>query len=304
MRKLDFYEAVLGESVAYAEVDVESGHPKTVGGLWERYGEECRQKQKSFTQVILSHMPEVIPEEEWESYSRYMDLEFMKNMYGNGESTCKHCFRRIVDGEMYWMELVVHVFQERYFGNMYALLYLKNIDAEKKKALEQEAAANRDPLTNVYNRRTFEQEVASFMMDSRETTGGSLIILDLDNFKKINDNYGHLVGNRALKILTDTLMATFRRKDIIGRLGGDEFLVFIKSVTDREILDRRMQELFTALEQTEEPNLTCSAGICIMERESFSYEDTLKKADMALYKSKKDGKNRYCYYEEAMQTES
>lgn len=54
---------------------------------------------------------------------------------------------------------------------MYALLYLKNIDAEKKKALEQEAAANRDPLTNVYNRRTFEQEVASFMMDSRETTG-------------------------------------------------------------------------------------------------------------------------------------
>lgn len=128
------------------------------------------------------------------------------------------------------------------------------------------------------------------MTDSRETAGGSLIILDLDDFKKINDNYGHLVGDRALKILTDTLMATFRRRDIIGRLGGDEFLVFIKSVTSREILDKRMKELFVSLAQTEELNLTCSVGICIMEREGFSYEEGLKKADTALYKSKKEGK--------------
>ena len=304
MRTQDFYEAVLGEAVAYAEVDVESGYPKRAGGLWESYVEECRQKQKSFTQVILSHMPEVILEEEQEDYSRYMDVEFMKNMYKNGESTCKHCFRRMMDGGRYWVELVVHVFQERYSGNMYALLYLKNIDVEKRKALAQEVADNRDPLTNVYNRRTFEQEVISFMTDSRETAGGSLIILDLDDFKKINDNYGHLVGDRALKILTDTLMATFRRRDIIGRLGGDEFLVFIKSVTSREILDKRMKELFVSLAQTEELNLTCSVGICIMEREGFSYEEGLKKADTALYKSKKEGKNRYSYYEETRLSES
>lgn len=151
---------------------------------------------------------------------------------------------------------------------------------------------------------TFEQEVISFMTDSRETAGGSLIILDLDDFKKINDNYGHLVGDRALKILTDTLMATFRRRDIIGRLGGDEFLVFIKSVTSREILDKRMKELFVSLAQTEELNLTCSVGICIMEREGFSYEEGLKKADTALYKSKKEGKNRYSYYEETRLSES
>lgn len=298
MRTQDFYDAILGEAVAYAEVDVESGHPKRAGGLWESYAEECRREQKNFTQVVLEHMSDVILEEEQQEYSRYMDIEFMKNMYKNGESTCKHCFRRRIDGELYWVELVVHVFQERYSGNMYALLYLKNIDVEKKKELAQEVEANRDPLTNVYNRRIFEREVVSFMTDSQETAGGSLIILDLDDFKKINDNYGHLTGDRALKILTDTLMSTFRRKDIIGRLGGDEFLVFIKGVTNREILDRRMHELFVALAQTEELNITCSVGICVMEREGFSYEEGLKNADKALYKSKKDGKNRYCYYEE------
>lgn len=99
-------------------------------------------------------------------------------------------------------------------------------------------------------------------------------------------------------------MATFRRRDIIGRLGGDEFLVFIKSVTSREILDKRMKELFVSLAQTEELNLTCSVGICIMEREGFSYEEGLKKADTALYKSKKEGKNRYSYYEETRLSES
>lgn len=298
MRKLDFYEVMLGETAAYAEVEVESGHLKRAGGLWESYVEECRQKQKNFTQVIIEHMSEVIPKEEQESYKHYVDVEFMKNMYKHGESTCKHCFRRMIGGSMYWMELVVHVFQEQYSGNMYALLYLRNIDAEKKRALAQERAANRDPLTNVYNRRTFEKEVIKFMTDSRESTGGSLIILDLDDFKKINDKYGHLVGDHALKVLTDILMATFRRRDIIGRLGGDEFLVFIKSVTSKEILDRRMKELFSALDSTEELRLTCSAGICIMEKKDFSYKKGLKHADLALYESKKKGKNRYCYYDE------
>ena len=164
--------------------------------------------------------------------------------------------------------------------------------------MAQEVEANRDPLTNVYNRRAFKEEVVSFMTDVRETEGGSLIILDLDNFKKINDEYGHMKGDYALKVLTDTLMAIFRRRDIIGRLGGDEFLVFIKNVTTKEILDRRMKELFAALENIKDLTLTCSAGISILEREHFSYDEGLKKADLALYESKKKGKNRFSYYDE------
>ena len=66
-----------------------------------------------------------------------------------------------------WMELTVHVFQEGDTGKIYALLYLKNIDSAKKRELEQEMAAMRDPLTNVFNRRSFEQEVNSFMLGER-----------------------------------------------------------------------------------------------------------------------------------------
>ena len=134
--------------------------------------------------------------------------------------------------------------------------------------MAQEVEANRDPLTNVYNRRAFKEEVVSFMTDVRETEG-SLIILDLDNFKKINDEYGHMKGDYALKVLTDTLMAIFRRRDIIGRLGGDEFLVFIKNVTTKEILDRRMKELFAALENIKDLTLTCSAGISVSGKRAF-----------------------------------
>lgn len=298
MRKMDFYEVVLGETIAYAEVDVESGHLKRAGGLWTDYMEECIRSQKTFTEVMEKHMQEAVSQEEQEAYSRCLDVDFMKDRYKNGESTYKYCFQRIIDKTRCWVELVVHIFQEGYSGNMYALLYLKNIDAEKRRSLAQEVEANRDPLTNVYNRRAFKEEVVSFMTDVRETEGGSLIILDLDNFKKINDEYGHMKGDYALKVLTDTLMAIFRRRDIIGRLGGDEFLVFIKNVTTKEILDRRMKELFAALENIKDLTLTCSAGISILEREHFSYDEGLKKADLALYESKKKGKNRFSYYDE------
>ena len=84
------------------------------------------------------------------------------------------------------MKLVFHVFQDRYTENMYALMYMKNIDAEKRREMAQERAARRDPLTNVYNRKIFESEVREFMT-SEEDRKGALIILDLDDFKQVND---------------------------------------------------------------------------------------------------------------------
>ncbi len=208
----------------------------------------------------------------------------------------KFCFRRQIENDWYWMELTVHVFQERYTENMYALLYLKNIDIAKKRELMHEMAAMRDPLTNVYNRRSFEGEVINFIQ-SEETGIGALILLDLDDFKGINDKYGHLKGDEALKKLTDVLLSTFRRKDVVGRLGGDEFLVFIKGVHNKEILNHRMEQIYAALKEAEDFPISCSAGISFVEKENFSYEKVLKQADEALYRSKQKGKNQHCYYE-------
>lgn len=289
MRKENFYEALLSETVAHAEVDVESGHIILVGGLWESYALDG-----DFEETFQENAKKVTLEEDWEEYAQYMNLNHLKETYKKGISTQEYSFRRYVDGQLCWMKLVLHVFQDRYSENMYALLYLKNIDAEKKKEMAQEMAAKRDPLTNIYNRKVFEDEVVSFMSD--EGAGGSLILFDMDNFKKVNDEYGHLKGDETLQALSEILQQTFRSHDLIGRLGGDEFVVFVKNVTDKEILDRRMKELFDRMKKAGDIPLACSAGIAIVS-EDFDYREELRKADIALYKSKQGGKNQYRYFE-------
>lgn len=297
MRKSDFYEALISETVAYAEIDVESGHLTMAGGLWAEYEEKYGEKSADFEKIIHSYVSRVVCPEDVEEYEHHMDVNYMKEMYRQGTDTWKYSFRRYINEKLCWVEMVTHVFQDRYTENMYALLYLKNIDAEKKRELAQENAAQRDPLTNVYNRSAFEYEVVHFVETMGQNATGALILLDIDDFKKINDRYGHLKGDETLKALTDILKHTFRSQDLIGRLGGDEFLVFVKGVNTREILDHRMEELFQRLADTSEFCLACSAGISFANGKDINYRELVEKADNALYESKAKGKNQYSYFE-------
>ena len=198
---------------------------------------------------------------------------------------------------MQWLEITTHIFKEQYSENMYALLYLKNVDAQKRKELEQETAATRDALTGVFNRAVFKYHVEMHMSENEELEDSTLLLLDIDNFKQINDTYGHAEGDHVIKQLSNALMKTFRRKDLLGRFGGDEFMVFLKNVTNREVINRRIEEFCAEFKKNSEYQCTCSIGIATAKKENFSYEEVLKKADDALYRSKKDGKNRYTYYE-------
>ena len=290
-----FYEAMLSETVAFAEVDVESGELKASGGLWKFYMEECRKKKEQFHFLLSEHAAEQVHPEDVEQFRHFVKKELYNDGRASGIQTKKLCFRRHVNGAYSWMKLVVHVFRDQYTNNVYELLYLENIDLEKRKEKILEKAANLDPLTGVYNRTVFEREVGKYM--SQKGSRGALVILDLDDFKEINDLYGHVRGDEALKTLTKVLRMTFRHGDLIGRFGGDEFMVFIKGIEEKAVLDRRMDELFSALCCLTDLPLRCSAGITFVSRKGFSYKRSLEQADQALYESKKRGKDRYCYYD-------
>lgn len=296
--KIDFYKAMLSETIAYAEINMETGELYAAGGIWEPYQEECRREQESFLQVIRRHVREKVVPEDAEQCRRCFEEAFIQELYLSGKRILNYSFRRMIEGEIRWVELVIHVFREHVTRSMHALLYLKDIDIRMKREIAQEVAANMDPLTHVYNRRMFEQLLCHFLCQENDTRFGMFLILDLDNFKSINDNYGHIEGDAALVRTAEALKATFRNKDVIGRLGGDEFLVFIKDVTEREVLDRKMKELFRLLQQDEKTLLTCSVGVTSVHREDFSYDRCLNEADQALYESKRLGKNQVCYYED------
>lgn len=298
MRQKDFYKAVLSETIAYAEIDMESHRILTMGGLWSTYVDETSRNEKSYEEVLTQYTDILVHPEDVEAYETFINESTLREVMRQGQDTGKLQFRRVVDGRMHWVELTGHIFQEQFSENIYALIYMKDIDVAKRRELAQELAATRDPLTRVYNRRAFEEEVVRHMLATDEIASGTLVLIDMDNFKYINDRHGHAEGDMVLKQLADVLMTTFRRKDLIGRMGGDEFLVFLKNVTNKDTIDRRMDELYQALAKMNEHRTTCSVGITFVFQEGFSYSECLNRADIALYKSKEKGKNTYCYYEE------
>ena len=299
LRIRDFYYASLGESIAYAEVDLESGQLKAAGGLWASYVSEYDRKNGSLLQFMVKQAAENIrPEKENQELHRNPDW---KSLLSKGGKLQRFRYQRLIDGEWRWVELVAHGFREQFTENMYALLYLKDIDVQVRKERAQQEAANRDPLTGVYNRNAFQEAMLRYMDDSGELGRGALILLDIDNFKEINDRFGHLEGDAALRYVTKVIQATFRRKDLVGRLGGDEFMVFLKGNAHRDILNRRMTDLYDAMGKYPKIPISCSAGIAFVEREGFQYEKSLLQADMALYKSKQGGKSYFSYAEDQKQ---
>lgn len=296
MRIRDFYQASLSETIAYAEVDLESGQLKAAGGLWADYERLYGIGPGSLLEFMrIQARDSVRPGHDMENLGK---MDTWRELLSPSRPIQRFRYQRKIDGQWHWVELVAHSFQEQFTENSYALLYLKDIDAQVRRERAQQEAANRDPLTGVYNRTAFETAMQGYVEDLSEPGDGILILLDIDNFKEVNDRLGHLEGDSALRYVTKLLKTTFREQDLVGRLGGDEFLVFLKGNVSRGILDQRMEELYTALSMYPKVPITCSAGIALVERTGFSYQESILRADKALYKSKQEGKRHYTYAEE------
>ena len=298
LRQKDFYRATLSEKIAYAEIDMESRRLLTLGGLWSDYADDAYHSGSTYETVLLKYVDLLVHPEDQQAYREFIHENTLYRLLAQGKTTKKLQFRRLINGAMRWVELTGHVFQDRLTENNYALLYMKDIDAAKRHELERELAATRDPLTKVFNRGAFEEEVTRHMLDRGSTNTGTLLLIDMDHFKEINDSFGHTEGDTILRKTSDILMSTFRRKDLIGRFGGDEFLVFLKNVTDRGVISRRLGELRAALSDVDGHAVTCSVGAVEIHREGFSYDLSLRQADIAMYRSKELGRNTYCYYED------
>lgn len=174
-------------------------------------------------------------------------------------------------------------------------------DAEEQQLREK---ATRDPLTGLYNRSSAIEEIEKCLAFSELSKGvtHAYMILDVDNFKALNDTLGHQMGDKALQDLADILRRHFREYDILCRLGGDEFLVFVKNIPEKAI-DRNVSSLLKKMELTYEGQglsvkITVSAGIALVSDLSMSSEEMYRRADMALYQVKKESKNSFHIYEE------
>jgi len=154
-----------------------------------------------------------------------------------------------------------------------------------------------DPLTDLLNRRGFLNIVTPYIQSIKYNKNPfSILFLDIDHFKQINDKYGHEVGDEVLKTLSKLLRQTLRRSDIITRWGGEEFIIFLKD-TPLESAIQIAEKLRQSIEKytnTNLPQFTISVGVSQNTNETL--ENTIERADEALYRAKKSGRNKVEVY--------
>ena len=165
-----------------------------------------------------------------------------------------------------------------------------DITDRKAKERQMESIATSDPLTGVLNRRGFERDAAQRLTQSDDDATGALLFIDLNDFKGINDQFGHEVGDQLLKIAAERLKKSLRSCDIIGRPGGDEFVALVPDV-DAQIADKLAKRLTSSLEEPYNigrQKLVCKAsiGLSLYPTNANTLTGLLREADQAMYRAK------------------
>ena len=152
----------------------------------------------------------------------------------------------------------------------------------------------KDELTGLYNKSAFEYECKFFLQQDSGTVN-ALIMIDIDDFKKINDQHGHEIGDEVLEIIGKCISETFRSEDIAGRFGGDEYLILMKNVPGVSVIEERLRTFRSLLANMKlehmQIEVSCSIGALLAESNRVYYEEWLRMADVLMYHVKKNGKN-------------
>ncbi len=180
----------------------------------------------------------------------------------------------------------------KYLANAYNKMYEKNKSSLEKLSFK----ASHDELTGAYNRAGYDILLSNINPESTY-----MLLFDLDNFKNVNDSYGHETGDKVLIKLVNVLKKAFREDDCICRVGGDEFVVLMRSSGNiqRRLIESKLEQIIAALGDTDDglPPISVSVGI-IDGKDAGESSSLFEMADKAMYESKKHGKKTYTFYKE------
>lgn len=180
------------------------------------------------------------------------------------------------------------------------------LEQKTKEVSDIKSKSHQETLTGLWN-RTYAEELINEML--AKGAKGALFMMDMDNFKLINDSYGHMSGDEVLKMLADTLRELSSEEDVLCRLGGDEFMMFVKDVTAKDELIRRALAIITDMsgkieEQKFDTNTSVSIGIAQAPEDGTDFSKLYNSADKALYYVKQNGKNSCHFFSDKLQAEN
>ena len=210
-----------------------------------------------------------------------------------------------ITGKYLWNRIRATAMRDEKGRTVKIIGLIVDIDKDYRKSQSILDKAEKDSLTGLLNKEATREHVEKILKSGADKCC-AMIIIDLDNFKDINDNFGHLFGDTVLVSLSDEIMGMFREGDIVGRIGGDEFLVFVNNVSSDNIIIDRCNELIENIRNLYDDkgagfSLSCSVGVSVTPKDAHDYAGLFEKADIALYHSKNNGKGVCTVYEAAME---
>lgn len=238
-------------------------------------------------------------------------LDDIRNCLKSGKTSYSSELRLLnLKGDYSWYRLTATVIMDREKKYPLKLIgNLVNVNAQVVHEQELKTMAETDLLSGLLNKVYMEKSVSDFIKDKEASIFGAFFIIDLDNFKQVNDKLGHSFGDQAICDTATKLTLVFSEKDFIGRIGGDEFCIFLcvrntvknplklveeKASTLKEILAEDYTNGEVAV------HVTPSIGISFFPEQSTTFKDLFKRADSALYHVKNHGKNNFAFYEKGM----
>lgn len=241
------------------------------------------------------------------------DAAFFERMWNSLNETGRwsgEIWNRRKNGELFleWINIsAIKDFQ----GNIinYASVFA---DITQRTAAEEKLRhlAHHDALTNLPNRVLFQDRLGQALLHAqREGSKLAIINIDIDHFKNINETLGHGVGDELILCVATALQSVVREADTVSRLGGDEFAVLLPDVGSHEMAARLVGKIFNAVGKTyliagRELRVTVSMGISLFPRDGESPMSLLKHADSAMYLAKKEGRNNFQFFDEALESQS
>lgn len=257
-------------------------------------------KDATFTNYFSIAADRVKEDDSVKSFLRGIGAQYLTSMHDQKQDTFSYDYlRRMADDTEHWVHEELHLMIEPDTEHLMLFLCVRDVDTEKKRIDKLSLAAESDAMTGLLNHEVTLREISRYLDDGGMNCLHALFMVDIDYFKGVNDTIGHQAGDKVIGMVSGGIKNLFRADDIIGRMGGDEFLVLMKDVPSVEAVKQKAAELVECLQFScsgggNTVNVTASIGVVVYNDDgSKSVAELYKLVDEALYSAKSEGRNRF-----------
>lgn len=257
-----------------------------------------------YDEILQAALSKIHPDFQKKVYEK-MNCRALHLAYMRGIHTCNVEYRLKRKGCYHWINASIQLLKKDSSADIFARVFLKDIQAQKEKEEKLQKEVHIDALTGAYNRKGIITHIEELLRQNPEAIS-ACVSLDIDNFKEVNDTFGHLYGDAVLSETAKKIQKLCRNDTLIGRLGGDEFVAFFPRLQSEEVLMHAAERLQTALVNTYTSGshmvkTSVSMGISFYPRHGTTFTELYDKADIAMYHCKRNGKNGWTVYHDTME---